>query len=65
MKKKKLVKSLQLSKSNIASLSDKKLHIVNGGGSEIPQLCPTFIPIQCLVTDRYCNFTETYRTCPV
>ncbi|WP_298514591.1 class I lanthipeptide [uncultured Kordia sp.] len=64
MKKKKIEKTLKINKSNIASLSDKKVDMIKGG-SAVPHLCPTFIPILCLVTYRSCTFTETFRTCPV
>ncbi|WP_156168989.1 hypothetical protein [Kordia jejudonensis] len=64
MKKKSNVKSLKINKSSVASLSDKKVDMIKGG-SAVPHLCPTFIPILCLVTYRSCNFTETFRSCPV
>ncbi|WP_157547212.1 class I lanthipeptide [Kordia zhangzhouensis] len=64
MKKKDIKRSLKINKSSVASLSDKKIDMIKGG-SAVPHLCPTFIPILCLVTDRSCTFTETYRTCPV
>jgi hypothetical protein len=64
MKKKKIEKTLKINKSNIASLSDKRVDMIKGG-SAVPHLCPTFIPILCLVTYRSCGFTETIRTCPV
>ncbi|WP_262890649.1 class I lanthipeptide [Kordia aestuariivivens] len=65
MKKKNITKSLKLSKSSIASLADKEIKAIKGGASAVPHLCPTFIPILCLVTYRSCTFTETFRTCPV
>ncbi|KAB8153590.1 rSAM-modified peptide [Kordia sp. TARA_039_SRF] len=64
MKKQKIEKTLKINKSSIASLSNKELNMLKGG-SAVPQLCPTFIPYLCLITDRSCTFTETYRTCPV
>ncbi|MBC8756217.1 hypothetical protein H2O64_16185 [Kordia sp. YSTF-M3] len=54
-----------MSKSSIASLADKEIKAIKGGASAVPHLCPTFIPILCLVTYRSCTFTETFRTCPV
>ncbi|EDP95726.1 class I lanthipeptide [Kordia algicida OT-1] len=55
MKKQHIKKSLKLRKSSIASLEDKEITIVKGGGRSVPaNLCPSFIPILCLYTIRSC-----------